>query len=302
MMYVKEEYIVKIKPKPLLFNTSYNYKFGGNEFQDELGLNVYDYDNRIYDQAIGRFWQMDPLAEQGRRWSPYNYCFDNPIYFQDPDGMWPKIPSWNDVKQAYRETKASVVSTYNQTKASITKTYNETKASVTKTYNETKASVAKTYNETKASVAKTYNETKASVQKYANDNKKELLDTAEKIQNIGDGLTYTGAGMAVVGSAFAGVGAAPGVAVAAEGALISSFGAVLEITTEFLTNDKDTGKDAAIAVGAEVINKVVDKALPGPTPNMTDEAKTVLKTGNDILKVTTAAKTTAVGNALKNKE
>ena len=41
---------------------------------------------RYYDSELGRWLQVDPLAEKHPDWNPYNYCLNNPLRYFDPNG------------------------------------------------------------------------------------------------------------------------------------------------------------------------------------------------------------------------
>lgn len=98
---------------PVFSHVALKYKYNGKELQDELGLNVYDYGFRQYMPDIGRFGNIDMLAELAYDQTPNRYAFNNPLRYIDLLGLWEttangyKTNDPNDIKRfmSYLETE-----------------------------------------------------------------------------------------------------------------------------------------------------------------------------------------------------
>jgi RHS repeat-associated protein len=72
------------------------FGFGGKENNQDLGLEWMEFGARNYDASIGRWMNIDPLAEQAYDWTSYRYSFNNPVNLIDPDGLFEF--RWNEGK------------------------------------------------------------------------------------------------------------------------------------------------------------------------------------------------------------
>ncbi|MEM0941515.1 MAG: RHS repeat-associated core domain-containing protein [Bacteroidota bacterium] len=86
-------------PQRYLFNQGIGAITFPTERIFELGVDMTKH--RVYDYVLGRFWQVDPLADIpfNHRWSSYSYSFNNPIRYNDPYGDCPKC--WKGLKRLF---------------------------------------------------------------------------------------------------------------------------------------------------------------------------------------------------------
>lgn len=87
--------------------------FTGHVMDGSTGLTYMQ--QRYYDQSIGRFLSVDPVAADGKtggNFNRYKYAANNPYSFKDPDGRQECRPcdKWSDtVAQLHREGKSEVL-------------------------------------------------------------------------------------------------------------------------------------------------------------------------------------------------
>ncbi|HBX85526.1 MAG TPA: hypothetical protein DEH40_12570 [Marinilabiliales bacterium] len=89
-------------------NNTNKYLYNGKELQDNtlgnINLDWYDYGARFYDPSLGRWHVMDKVAESYFGHSPYSNCFNNPIKYHDPNGMWPEKVHNRMIEETFKGT------------------------------------------------------------------------------------------------------------------------------------------------------------------------------------------------------
>ncbi len=95
----------------------YRYGFNGQEMDNEVHeeatagtsgtANSYDFEARIYDPRLGRWWGIDPMASSAESHSSYEGYFSDPISYIDSDGRFGTKYHAEITKQAFARVTQS---------------------------------------------------------------------------------------------------------------------------------------------------------------------------------------------------
>ena len=79
--------------------TDTKWKFLGKEQDSESGY--YDLEARKYQPTLGLFLGAEPLYEEWFGFSPFSYALNNPLLYEDREGLSPTERKWNSETGRY---------------------------------------------------------------------------------------------------------------------------------------------------------------------------------------------------------
>jgi RHS repeat-associated protein len=66
----------------------YRYGFNGKEKDTDIGEEISDFDARLLNKKIGRWFARDPMEGKYPAFSTYGFAGNSPIFLTDPNGKW----------------------------------------------------------------------------------------------------------------------------------------------------------------------------------------------------------------------
>jgi RHS repeat-associated protein len=185
-----ESMIVLEQANNFVGDGSYNYKYQGQERQDELGLNWDSFKWRNYDYAIGRFMSIDPLAEKYAYNSTYAFQENKMGMGRELEGL--ELITFAQMRTYFTAIKYAFIGKTEQARSNL-KTSINNRLEVSITGKEKNNISVSSYNVNKVSDYGNMATSVSIIEKEALKTTKTVVrDGADVLEKTGDGITAVG--------------------------------------------------------------------------------------------------------------